>query len=106
MDKNLFTNKVIYSLKIAIRRSFLSLRTFGYKEFEEGFADALKEALTKVGVSSPVEMLPSRTPDAAQTVVHNTAQSLPLLQQLRQPMLIRMGSQICRRYRLMPISLF
>lgn len=73
-DKNLFTNKVILQFKDCNKKViFESKGRSDIKEFEEGFADALKEALTKVGVSSPVEMLPSRTPDAAQTVVHNTA---------------------------------
>ncbi|WP_260446632.1 hypothetical protein [Chryseobacterium lactis] len=72
-DKNLFTNKVILQFKDCNKKViFESKGRSDIKEFEEGFADALKEALTKVGVSSPVEMLPSRTPDAAQTVVHNT----------------------------------
>lgn len=72
-DKNLFTNKVILQFKDCNKKViFESKGRSDIKEFEEGFADALKEAVTKVGVSSPVEMLPSRTPDAAQTVVHNT----------------------------------
>ncbi len=72
-DKNLFTNKVILQFKDCNKKViFESKGRSDIKEFEEGFADALKEALTKVGVSSPVEMLPSRTSDVAQTVVQNT----------------------------------
>ncbi len=45
------------------------------KEFEEGFADALKQALTTVGVSNPVAMLPARTSEVTENVQKTVSES-------------------------------
>lgn len=68
-DKSLFTNKVILQFKDCNKKViFESKGRSDIKEFEEGFADALKQALTQVGVSNPVAMLPARTSEVAQNV--------------------------------------
>ena len=76
-DKNLFTNKVILQFKDCNKKViFESKGRSDIKEFEEGFADALKEALVKVGVSSPVDMLPARNSDVASEVAHTVQNTL------------------------------
>ena len=70
-DKNLFTNKVILQFKDCNKKVvFESKGSSDIKEFEEGFADALKQALTKVGFSNPVAMLPAQN-----TAVNENAQT-------------------------------
>lgn len=71
-DKSLFTNKVILEFKDCKNKViFESKGRSNIKEFEEGFQDALKQALTTVGTSNPVEMLP-----AIQTQASNVAGSV------------------------------
>lgn len=68
-DKSLFTNKVILQFKDCNKKLiFESKGRSDIKEFEEGFADALKQAMMQVGVSNPVAMLPARTSEVAQNV--------------------------------------
>ncbi|UKB84621.1 hypothetical protein LF887_02985 [Chryseobacterium sp. MEBOG06] len=70
-DKNLFTNKVILQFKDCNKKVvFESKGSSDIKEFEEGFADALNQALTKVGFSNPVAMLPAQN-----TAVNENAQT-------------------------------
>ncbi|WP_228422386.1 hypothetical protein [Chryseobacterium aurantiacum] len=72
-DKSLFTNKVIVQFKDCNNKIILESKgRSDIKEFEEGFPDALKQALVKVGVSSPTEMLPAQTQASNAT---NTVQS-------------------------------
>ncbi|SIR28977.1 hypothetical protein [Chryseobacterium sp. RU33C] len=75
-DKSLFTNKVILQFRDCNKKViFESKGRSDIKEFEEGFPDALKQALTYVAFSNPVEMLPAaNNSNAAQ----NFSQSEPV----------------------------
>ncbi|ROI03036.1 hypothetical protein EGI16_12800 [Chryseobacterium sp. G0240] len=62
-DKNLFRNKVILQFKDCNNKLILESKGSSYiKEFEEGLQDALQQALIKVGMSNPVEILPAQNP--------------------------------------------
>lgn len=76
-DKSLFTNKVIVQFKDCNKKILLESKgRSDIKEFETGYPDALKDALTKVGSSAPVDILP-----AVQTKTSNvTSVSEPLPQ--------------------------
>lgn len=75
-DKSLFTNKVILQFKDCSKKViFESKGRSDIKEFEEGFADALKQALTTVGVSNPVAMLPARTSEVTENVQKTVSES-------------------------------
>jgi len=66
-DKSLFTNKVILQFKDCNKKViFESKGRSDIKEFEEGFPDALKQALIDVAFSNPVEMLPAKMSDDTQ----------------------------------------
>ncbi|WP_213278035.1 hypothetical protein [Chryseobacterium indologenes] len=66
-DKSLFTNKVILQFKDCNKKViFESKGRSDIKEFEEGFPDALKQALVDVAFSNPVDMLPAKMSDATQ----------------------------------------
>lgn len=60
-DKSLFTNKVILQFKDCNNKVILESKgRSDIKEFEEGFPDALKQALVKVTASSPTAILPAK----------------------------------------------
>ncbi len=66
-DKSLFTNKVILQFKDCNKKIILESKgRSDIKEFEEGFPDALKQALTQVALSSPVEMKPAKLSEDTQ----------------------------------------
>lgn len=74
-DKSLFTNKVILQFKDCNKKVILESKgRSDIKEFEEGFPDALKHALTQVAFSNPVDMLPAQTSDAVQTVQNTVSE--------------------------------
>lgn len=75
-DKSLFTNKVILQFKDCKNKVILESKgRSDIKEFEEGFPDALKQALITVGASNPVAMLPAAVQTQASNVATNTAQA-------------------------------
>ncbi|MFZ4931330.1 hypothetical protein [Chryseobacterium sp. Mn2064] len=72
-DKSLFTNKIILQFKDCNKNVILESKgSSDIKEFEEGFADALKQSLTKVSISNPVAMLPARAAETSQVAQNNT----------------------------------
>ncbi|WP_228451944.1 hypothetical protein [Chryseobacterium sp. G0186] len=72
-DKSLFTNKVILQFKDCNNKVILESKgRSDIKEFEEGFPDALKQALVKVTTSSPTAILPAKVQASN---VSNTAQT-------------------------------
>ncbi|SIT14803.1 hypothetical protein SAMN05421786_106256 [Chryseobacterium ureilyticum] len=74
-DKSLFTNKVILQFKDCNNKVVLESKgRSDIKEFEEGFPDALKQALMNVGASNPVAMLPPVQTQAS-NVTKNSAQT-------------------------------
>ncbi|PWN62352.1 hypothetical protein C1638_017835 [Chryseobacterium oncorhynchi] len=75
-DKSLFTNKVILQFKDCNNKIILESKgRSDIKEFEEGFPDALKQALVKVSVSSPTAMLPAQTQSSNVTHTVQTSSS-------------------------------
>ena len=81
-DKSLFTNKIILQFKDCNKNLVLESKgSSDIKEFEDGFADALKQSLTKVGISNPVAMLPAHAAETTQvtqnTVSESTTTSAP-----------------------------
>jgi len=61
-DKSLFKNKLIVQFKDCNNKMILETRgSSNIKDFEEGFHDALKQALIAVPVSNPVALLPAST---------------------------------------------
>lgn len=81
-DKSLFTNKIILQFKDCNKNLVLESKgSSDIKEFEDGFADALKQSLTKVGISNPVAMLPAHAAETSQvtqnTVSESTTTSAP-----------------------------
>lgn len=75
-DKSLFTNKVILQFKDCNNKVILESKgRSDIKEFEEGFPDALKQALVKVGVSSPKAMLPAQAQSSNATHTVQTSSS-------------------------------
>ncbi|MFP3835414.1 hypothetical protein [Chryseobacterium sp. SIMBA_028] len=75
-DKSLFTNKVILQFKDCNNKVILESKgRSDIKEFEEGFPDALKQALVKVGASSPKAMLPAQTQSSNITNTVQTSSS-------------------------------
>ncbi|PWW15271.1 MULTISPECIES: hypothetical protein [unclassified Chryseobacterium] len=76
-DKSLFTNKVILQFKDCNKKVILESKgRSDIKEFEEGFPDALKQALTHVPLSSPVEMKPAKISDAAENVQNTVSETV------------------------------
>ncbi|MGU3373293.1 hypothetical protein [Chryseobacterium sp. M5A1_1a] len=76
-DKSLFTNKVILQFKDCNNKIILESKgRSDIKEFEEGFPDALKQALVKVSVSSPTAMRPAQvqTSNATSTVQSSSSE--------------------------------
>lgn len=70
-DKSLFTNKVILQFKDCNNKLILESKgRSNIKEFEEGYQDALQQALMKTTISNPVAMLPAQVPNT-----DNTSQS-------------------------------
>lgn len=68
-DSSMFTNKVILKFTDCNKKIILESKgRSDIKEFETGYPDALKQALMKVGVSNPVNILPP-----AQTQTINTS---------------------------------
>ncbi|WP_228455363.1 hypothetical protein [Chryseobacterium sp. Tr-659] len=59
-DKSLFKNKLILQFKDCNNKLVLESKgSSNIKEFEEGLDEALKQALLKVAVSNPVDILPA-----------------------------------------------
>ncbi|MCJ7934656.1 MAG: hypothetical protein MUW56_13775 [Chryseobacterium sp.] len=74
-DSSLLSNKVILQFTDCNKKVVLESKgRSGIKEFEEGFTDALRQALVKVTVSNPVNILPAQTSVVAdpQTSVSTT----------------------------------
>lgn len=67
-DKSLFKNKLILQFKDCNNNLILESKgSSNIKEFEEGLDEALKQALLKVGVSNPVEILSAQKPVSEST---------------------------------------
>ncbi|MDR3023638.1 hypothetical protein [Chryseobacterium sp.] len=61
-DKSLFKNKLIIQFKDCNNKQILEVKgSSNIKDFEEGFQDALKQAVTIIPVSNPVAFLPAST---------------------------------------------
>ncbi|MBE4950640.1 hypothetical protein [Chryseobacterium culicis] len=79
-DKSLFKNKLIVQFKDCNNKMILETRgSSNIKDFEEGFHDALKQALIAVPVSNPVALLPASTNVVSDTsaIAANTQKSSP-----------------------------
>ncbi|MFS4430866.1 hypothetical protein [Chryseobacterium sp. S90] len=64
-DKSLFKNKLIIQFKDCNNKLILEAKgSSSIKDFEEGFQDALKEALINIPVSNPVDLLPASSNSA------------------------------------------
>ncbi|WP_228458597.1 hypothetical protein [Chryseobacterium aureum] len=79
-DKSLFKNKLTVQFKDCNNKMILESKgSSNIKDFEEGFQDALKQALITIPVSNPVELLPAATNVAspAQVTTPATQNSSP-----------------------------
>ncbi|CAI8918984.1 hypothetical protein [Chryseobacterium sp. IT-36CA2] len=79
-DKSLFKNKLIVQFKDCNNKMIMESKgSSNIKDFEEGFHDALKQALATVPVSNPVELLPVATNVTAttNTITTTTQNSSP-----------------------------
>lgn len=74
-DKTLLRNRVILQFKDCNDKVVLESKgTTDIKEFEEGYQDALKQALVKVSVSNPVETLSIQPANTATSKVTVTSE--------------------------------
>ncbi|CAM3156746.1 hypothetical protein CHFL109739_19450 [Chryseobacterium flavum] len=72
-DSSLFTNKVILQFTDCNKKTVIEAKgRTGIKEFEEGYADALKQALVSISASNPVNPLPVQTTETIDTRVQTT----------------------------------
>lgn len=77
-DKSLFKNKLIVQFKDCNNKMVLESKgSSNIKDFEEGFHDALRQALANVPVSNPVALLPaaSNVTSATSNVTTTTTQN-------------------------------
>lgn len=76
-DSNMFTNKVLLKFTDCNKKVILESKgRSDIKEFETGYPDALKQALIKVGVSNPTNILPPAQVPASNTSSNSSASTI------------------------------